>query len=58
MSDLGENGITLWISRDGKVAKRLDARVESTSEEAQAIIQKIIPQVIDFTDALVIGISK
>ena len=53
MSDLGENGITLWISRDGKVAERLDARVESTSEEAQAIIQKIIPQVIDFTDFLI-----
>ena len=53
MTDSGENGVTFWISRDGTVTERLEARIQSTSEEMQFVIEKIVPSVTDYMEFLI-----
>jgi hypothetical protein len=53
MSDLGENGVTFWISRDGTVTERPEARIQSTSAEMQHVIEKIVPAVADYMESLI-----
>ena len=53
MSDLGENGITFWISRDGTVTERPEARIQSTSAEMQYVIEKIVPSATDYMEFLI-----
>ena len=53
MPNIGENGITLWISSDGTVKERPDLSIHSTSHEMEIILQKIVPKVADYMEYLI-----
>ena len=53
MLTIVENRITFEFTRDGTVHEQPEFRIESTSHEAQFILKKIVPQVLDFIEFLI-----